>query len=61
MNIEKELTANRPSDGIPELHDMPIGLVNAFLYQSDLQSSTSHHFLNQVEMEEPITLRQMKK
>lgn len=35
MCIENEMVHDRPSDWIPELHDIPIGLVNAILYQTD--------------------------
>lgn len=37
--MEKELISDRPSDWIPELHDIPIGLVNTFLYQNDLTAT----------------------
>lgn len=39
MKMEKELISDRPSDWIPELHDIPIGLVNTFLYQNDLTAT----------------------
>lgn len=36
MRMERELITDRPSDWMPELHDIPISLVNTFLYQNDL-------------------------
>ncbi|CEP10069.1 hypothetical protein [Parasitella parasitica] len=35
MKLDNQLVSDRPSDWIPELHDIPIGLVNKFLYQDD--------------------------
>lgn len=35
MQLDNEVVSDRPSDWIPELHDIPIGLVNKFLYQQD--------------------------
>lgn len=35
MQLDNEVVSDRPSDWIPELHDIPIGLVNKFLYQDD--------------------------
>jgi hypothetical protein len=34
MRMDKELITDRPSDWMPELHDIPIGLVNTILYHS---------------------------
>lgn len=33
MQLDNEVVSDRPSDWIPELYDIPIGLVNKFLYQ----------------------------
>jgi hypothetical protein len=33
--MESERVSDRPSDWIPELHDIPISLVNIILYQAD--------------------------
>ncbi|KAK4517799.1 uncharacterized protein ATC70_001144 [Mucor velutinosus] len=33
MHLDNEVVSDRPSDWIPELYDIPIGLVNKFLYQ----------------------------
>lgn len=35
MCLDRQLICDRPSDWIPELHDIPIGLVNKILYQQD--------------------------
>lgn len=32
MKLENQKSIDQPSDWIPELHDIPIGLVNKFLY-----------------------------
>ncbi|GAA5808267.1 hypothetical protein MFLAVUS_001655 [Mucor flavus] len=53
MRLDSEMVSDRPSDWIPELHDIPIGLVNAILYQTDFviptnskKTSSSHHILH---------------
>jgi hypothetical protein len=38
MSLDRELVSDRPSDWIPELHDIPIGLVNKILYQQDAEA-----------------------
>ncbi|KAI9253187.1 PIG-P-domain-containing protein [Sporodiniella umbellata] len=40
MRIENQRSLNQPSDWIPELHDIPIGLVNHFLYQNETVRTT---------------------
>ncbi|KAI9481493.1 MAG: PIG-P-domain-containing protein [Benjaminiella poitrasii] len=35
MSLDNELDVNQPSDWIPELQDIPISLVNKFLYQEE--------------------------
>lgn len=52
MRLDSEMVSDRPSDWIPELHDIPIGLVNAILYQTDFviptnskKTNSSHHIL----------------
>ncbi|KAI8087790.1 PIG-P-domain-containing protein [Gilbertella persicaria] len=35
MCMDKEMISDRPSDWMPELHDIPIGLVNMLLYQEE--------------------------
>lgn len=42
MRIESDV--DRPEDWMPELHDIPISVANAFLYQSDHDKNTSEKF-----------------
>jgi hypothetical protein len=37
MEVEKMSLEDRPVDWMPELHDIPIGVVNAYLYQIEDQ------------------------
>jgi hypothetical protein len=35
MEVEKMSFEDRPMDWMPELHDIPISVVNAYLYQNE--------------------------
>lgn len=46
MSMESERISDRPSDWIPELHDIPISLVNIVLYQAQGKSNNSEMVTN---------------
>ncbi|KAI8086416.1 PIG-P-domain-containing protein [Halteromyces radiatus] len=52
MEMDTPLLEDRPDDWMPELHDIPIGVVNAYLYQEDNElnkrkdGGTRDHLIN---------------
>jgi hypothetical protein len=44
MRMDKEMINDRPSDWMPELHDIPIGLVNTILYHKE-QADITHKYV----------------